>query len=145
MTYMHDSIKYYDLKFYTKSMSCYIQCVWRVPACVCTQQSTFFYILDAEIRLLNAKETPLNLQLNYGSHQSFMELRLVQMRDTLSTPLHSATKSKGNQRGSRGGRGEGDSDSDDTLSNGSNPNDIVPKEEGTFSSPCTFQPSLHIH
>ena len=76
-------------------------------------------------------ETPLNLQLNYGSHQSYMELRLVQMRDTLAAPPLSASKSKGAHRGSRPGRGgDGGSDSDETLSNGSNPNDIVPKEEG---------------
>lgn len=76
-------------------------------------------------------ETPLNLQLNYGSHQSYMELRLVQMRDTLAAPPPSASKSKGAHRGSRPGRGgDGESDSDETLSNGSNPNDVVPKEEG---------------
>ena len=77
-------------------------------------------------------ETPLNLQLNYGSHQSYMELRLVQLRDTLTAPVSSAAKSKGAHRGTRAGRGDGDSDSDETLSNGSNPNDIVPKEEGTL-------------
>ena len=60
-----------------------------------------------------------------------MELRLVQMRDTLAAPPTSAAKSKGGHRGSRPGRGgDGDSDSDETLSNGSSPNDIVPKEEG---------------
>lgn len=88
-------------------------------------------ILFSEIRLVGAVEKPLNLQLNYGSHQSYMELRLVQLRDTLSAPL-SAVKSKGSHRGGRAGRGDGGSDSDETLSNGSNPNDVVPKEEGTI-------------
>ena len=55
----------------------------------------------------------------------------MQMRDTLAAPPLSASKSKGAHRGSRPGRrGDGGSDSDETLSNGSNPNDIVPKEEG---------------
>lgn len=54
------------------------------------------------------------------------------MRDTLAAPPLSAAKSKGAHRGIRAGRGGGgDSDSDETLSNGSNPNDVVPKEEGT--------------
>ena len=75
-------------------------------------------------------ETPLNLQLNYGSHQSYMELRLVQMRDTLaSPPSGSAAKSKVAHRGVRPGRG-GDGDSDSDESNDSSPNDVIPKEEG---------------
>lgn len=84
-----------------------------------------------EIRLVKSMEKPLNLQLNYGSHQSYMELRLVQMRDTLTAPTLSAMKSKGTHRGGRTGRGAGEIDSDETLSDGSNPNDVVPKEEGT--------------
>ena len=59
----------------------------------------------------------------------------MQLRDTLSSPLPTAVKPKGTQRGSRGGRGDAGSDSDETLSNGSNPNDVVPKEEGILLNP----------
>ena len=67
-------------------------------------------------------EIPLNLQLNYGVHNC-MELRVVQVRDSRSFPT-----TKGRPK-SRGASVDGES-SDDTLSDGSNPN-LVPKEEGT--------------
>lgn len=82
-----------------------------------------------EIRIVESEECPLKLQLNHGPHQSFMELRLVQLRDTMSAPHLSTVKKKGGNR--KSGDGDG-SDSDDTL-NGSNPNIAVPKEEGTIS------------
>lgn len=66
----------------------------------------------------------------------------MQMRDTLAAPPPSASKSKGAHRGSRPGRGgDGNSDSDETLSNGSSPNDVVPKEEGTAIQLCQCIPA----
>ena len=73
-------------------------------------------------------ETPLNLQLNYGGHQSYMELRIIQMRDSLSAPpLSSLAAGKGGRGNSRGAAAN-DSDSDETISD-DNPN-VTPKEEG---------------
>lgn len=69
-----------------------------------------------EIRVLGSMETPLNLQLNHAPHHSYMELRLVQMKDTRT----SLSKS--------GHYGDGGSDSSETGSSGS-PN-LTPKEEG---------------
>lgn len=66
-------------------------------------------------------EIPLNLQLNHGNHQSYMELRVVQLRDSLSAPPLSAIAR---------GAAANDSDSgEDTVSESSNPN-LIPKEEG---------------
>ncbi len=72
-------------------------------------------------------EIPLNLQLNYGGHQSYMELRIIQMKDSLSAPPLSSIPGKGGRGTSRGATAN-DSDSDETISD-ENP-DINPKEEG---------------
>ena len=87
------------------------------------------FILFVEIRIVETGECPLKLQLNYGPHQTCMELRLVQLKDTLAAPPLSTVKLKGGLRKSGVSGEEGGSDSDDTL-NGSNPNIAVPKEEG---------------
>ena len=79
-----------------------------------------------ENRIVDGKEVPLNLQLNYGVHPNYMELRIVQLRDSLSAPpLASVGRGRS---GSRGASADS-TDSDETLSEGSNPN-LVPKEEG---------------
>lgn len=86
-------------------------------------------LLFLENRIVEGMESPLNLQLNYGGHQSYMEMRVIQLRDTLSAPpLSSMSKEKRSSRGS--GAAANDSESDETLSEGSNPNLIIPKEEG---------------
>ena len=81
----------------------------------------------AENRVLEGLEIPLNLQLNYGGHQSYMELRIIQLRDTLAAPPLASIMGKG--RGSSKGASANDSDSDETINDGSNPN-LIPKEEG---------------
>lgn len=67
------------------------------------------------------------MQLNYGGHQSYMELRVIQLRDSLTAPPLSSIVGKG--RGSSKGVSANDSDSDETINDGSNPN-LIPKEEG---------------
>lgn len=80
-----------------------------------------------ENRIVDGMELPLGLQLNYGGgQQSYMELRIVQLRDTLSAlPISSIAHA-----GSKGRRGSNasahDSDSDDTHSD----SNLSPKEEG---------------
>lgn len=73
-------------------------------------------------------EFPLNLQMNHGNHQSYMELRIVQLRDSLSVPPLStlAGPGKGSSRGAAAN--ESGSDEDIVLEE-SNPN-LIPKEEG---------------
>jgi hypothetical protein len=74
-------------------------------------------------------EIPLNLQLNHGTHQSYMELRIVQLRDSLSAPpLASLGPGKGGSRGAAAT----DSDSDDTVSEEDNDHNLIPKEEGNL-------------
>ena len=80
-----------------------------------------------ENRIVDGKEIPLNLQLNYGSHPGYMELRIIQLKDTLSAPPLSSVMSKG--KNSSQGASANDSDSDETISEGSNPN-LIPREEG---------------
>ena len=70
------------------------------------------------IRILSNTEAPLNLQLEYGPHQTCIELRLVQLRDTFSSPAALL--------GATGKYSDSDS-SDETLSGSPS---VVPKEEG---------------
>ena len=74
--------------------------------------------LVAEIRLLGSVESPLNLQLNYGTHKSYMEVRLVQMKAARVDPMSRVYD-----------RYDG-SDTEETLSDEGNPNVAVPKDEG---------------
>ena len=71
-------------------------------------------------------DAPLHLQLNYGAHRSYMELRLVQMRDTRAAPMLTTVSKSSLRRHNDGG-----SDSDETVNEGSGPN-VVPKEEGAY-------------
>lgn len=86
-----------------------------------SQYISCLFVCLLENQIVDGMEIPLNLQLNHGPHQSCMELRIVQLRDTLSVPLKGSSNGRGG-----GGGGANDSDSDDT---GSNPN-LSPKEEG---------------
>ena len=77
--------------------------------------------MSSEIRIVSSKELPLNVQLNHGPHQKFMEMRLVQVRDT-RRPVSEEPHAQRNHGG-------GESDSDETISEEGGPN-VVPKEEG---------------
>ena len=72
-------------------------------------------------------ENPLSLCLNHGGHQSYMELRLVQLRDSLSSPPP-LSMGVGNGRG-KGGSAEDSDDSEEMLPPEDNPT-LNPKEEG---------------
>ncbi len=83
----------------------------------------------AESRIVDGVEIPLNLQLNHGSHRSYMELRVVQLRDSLSAPpLLSGLP--GARKGGSKGASVNESDSDDSISDDGNP-PLIPKEEGS--------------
>ncbi len=73
-----------------------------------------------EIRAVAGSEYPLGLQLNHGPHQSAMELRLVQVRESRSSVPMASGRRKSKVRG---GNDSSESGSDES------PN-IMPKEEG---------------
>ncbi len=71
---------------------------------------------------MSSSEYPLNLQLHHGPHQSAMELRLVQVRESRSAVPMTSGRRKGTAR-------DQDSDSEESGGSDSSPN-IMPKEEG---------------
>jgi len=75
-------------------------------------------------------DAPLHLQLNYGPHRSYMELRLVQMRDTRAAPMLTTVAKSSLRRHNDDG-----SDSDETINEESGSN-VVPKEEGICVCVC---------
>ena len=76
-----------------------------------------------EIRVLDGHEMPLKLQLGHSRKKPYLELRLLQVRDTLATPRISSVSARG------GASGLTRVDSQDSLE-GDNGHNIVPKEEG---------------
>ena len=84
----------------------------------------------AENRILDGMEVPLNLQLNYGGHRSYMELRIIQIKDSLSAPPLSSIMAGKGGRGTTKGATATESDSDETISDA----DVNPKEEGKQNS-----------
>ena len=72
--------------------------------------------------MLGSSEMPLKLQLGSSQKQSYIELRLVQVRDTLAAPMLSTL--------SRGGGGAlQHAESDESLDREGG-HHVVPKEEG---------------
>ena len=74
--------------------------------------------------MLSDHEIPLKLQLGRSQKKPYIELRLLQVRDALVTPLMSSVSSRG---GAGGGMTR--ADSEDSLDEDGG-NNIVPKEEG---------------
>ena len=74
--------------------------------------------------MLSDHEIPLKLQLGRSQKKPYIELRLLQVRDALVTPMMSSVSSKG---GAGGGMTR--ADSEDSLDEDGG-NNIVPKEEG---------------
>ena len=103
-----------------------------VGACRYKLIFTFIFYLYIASRLLSLTEIPLQRKLSYGSQESYMEFRLVELQSSTVGAVrgfHSMTMPM--QRRSRSG-------SDNSLEDSTS---IIPKEEGRVYmhiSPCLF-------
>ena len=81
------------------------------------------YIMSTEMRVLDGHEMPLKLQLDHSQKKPYIELRLFQVRDTLTPSMMSLNPARG------GAGGMKRAESEDSLE-GEGDHNIVPKEEG---------------
>ena len=91
------------------------------------------FISFSEVRTIGKSESPLEIQLQYGPHNTILEMRLVQVRDS---------RVKISRRG-RGLMNDSDSDDEETLRGRRN---MIPKDEGMYKCMCIYiNTYIHIY